>query len=115
MSYVDKNTPSSPDPGTINVTLFIHCLMYEKTHNIGCSFYINDLRILSIFNFLGSVVVRGRYYKYKSYFQHVRTMYNKQHLANSIEVELCFFIIIYKQVYCYGDDMSSTLERIQSV
>lgn len=52
MAYVEKNTPTSPDSGTINVTLFFHCLMYEKTHNILCSFYINDLRILNIFDFL---------------------------------------------------------------
>ena len=30
MAYVEKNTPSSPDPGTINVTLFFYGLMYEK-------------------------------------------------------------------------------------
>ena len=52
MAYVEKNTPTSPDSGTINVTLFFHCLMYEKTHNILCSFYNNDLRILNIFDFL---------------------------------------------------------------
>ena len=37
MAHVEKNTPSSPNPGTINVTLFFYGLMYEtktkKHHN----------------------------------------------------------------------------------
>ncbi len=101
MAYVEKNTPSSPNPGTINVTLFIHCLMYEKTHNIGCSFYINDLRILNIFNFLGSVVVRGRYYKgnypFEGYFQHVQfTINNIQQIAMKSNYVFFFLLFISK-------------------